>query len=375
LVYKLGIVGVGHWFEKLHTGAKMVGGIDVTKAVGTRPFQQHAKVLQKCNIGGESYYMVDKETGKIPDAFFDGIDVVQIADPNALHASQAMDALGRGKKVVIEKTFAVTKPEYSRFIDYVRSSKKQQDVYLHLHYCDKMPTRSMKEEAAGYLGKFGRVKEVYATFFESANRDDFERRSLFDIINGGLFMDWIHPMEVLYYVFGASFGHITELNPYMTNPSYDKKNPTGLNVTIGVSGENFAGGALMHINIAKGVDKKFDRKSMCFVFESGDYVRLTYSGSEAEFTTSARGKIELGSEKDMVFTDRGSEMLMGENSSETYIREIVALCSGEREGFNTEEISNLFAPQWEYQSMVSGKQLINNRKMVEKFLADGLRYG
>jgi predicted dehydrogenase len=375
LSYKLGVVGMGSWFTRLHKGAQRVGGLDVFKAVGTKPYQAKTQVMQRFNISEDRYYTVDPETGSIPDGFYDGVDVVQIADPNVFHAAQAADALSRGKKVVVEKAFGVTEAEHNGFIQYLKDNGKENDVCLHLHYVDKMPTKTLRDEAPGFLKKHGRITAAYATFFEARSPVDAGRTWLFSPENGGLFMDWIHPMEVLLYAFSPTFGRITEANPYLIDASYDKLNPTGIGVSLGVGGANFTEGAMAHMSIAKGVDKKFERKVMRFLFEDGEYLKLTYASSEPEFTSAARGELEMGKVEGNKFVYTGLKTLIGENSADRYVREMVEFCGGKRLGFDLGQINELFGPQWDYQRLMSGRTPERDKKKIERFLTDGLFYG
>jgi hypothetical protein len=54
--YKMGVIGIGHWFKRLQSGLETVGGIKVVKAVGTKPYAQKAEMLSGLGIASESYY-------------------------------------------------------------------------------------------------------------------------------------------------------------------------------------------------------------------------------------------------------------------------------------------------------------------------------
>lgn len=371
-MYRLGVIGIGHWFKRLHTGVQRVGGIEVAKGLGTRPYEKKAALMKELGITKEMYYTTDPKTGSIPEQFFEGIDVVQIADPNRFHLRQTVDSLERGKKAVVEKSFAVNKEEFDEFVGYINANGKKNDVYLHLHYMHKMPTQELVAQRDGMLVRFGKVKEVNATFFEPANDDDKNRTWLFSPENGGLFMDWIHPMEVVFHAFDCMFGNMDDVKTYAVNPAYDRKNPTGVHTSVGLYGKDFIEGAKLNMWIAKGVDQKSSRKSMRFVFESGNYLMLDYVGSEHEFTSARRGGVELGRMDGQAYVPETTKMLVGETSSDIYIREIVNLCEGRNPGFTIGQITELFKPQWDYQSKASDLVPRSNKDEVKKFISAGL---
>ncbi len=371
-MYRLGVIGIGHWFKRLHTGVQRVGGIEVAKGLGTRPYEKKAALMKELGITKEMYYTTDIKTGSIPERFFEGIDVVQVADPNRFHIEQTIDSLARGKKTVVEKSFAVNKEEFDKFVGYVNANNKKNDVYLHLHYIHKMPTQELVAQKESLLKRFGNIKEIDATFFEPANDEDKNRTWLFNPENGGLFMDWIHPMEVAFHAFDCRFGKINDVETYAVSPLYDRKNPTGIHASVGLSGDRFTAGAMLNMWIAKGVDQKSSRKSMRFVFESGNYLLLDYVGSEHEFTSARRGGVELGHFEGQKPVPETTKMLVGENSSDIYIREIVSLCEGRNPGFTIGQITELFKPQWDYQSKTSGLVPRSSKEDIRGFISAGL---
>ena len=371
-MYRLGILGIGHWFKRLHTGVQRVGGIEVAKGLGTRPYEKKAAMMRELGITKEMYYTTDPKIGSIPEQFFEGIDVIQIADPNRFHLKQAIDSLAHGKKVVVEKSFAVNKEEFDSFIDYVNANSKKNDIYLHLHYIHKMPTMELVAQRDELLKRFGKVTKIDATFFEPANDEDKNRTWLFSPENGGLFMDWIHPMEVVFHAFDCKFGNMDHVETYAVNNAYDRKNPTGIHASVGLSGERFATGATLNMWIAKGVGQKLSRKSMRFVFESGNYLMLDYVGSDHEFISAHRGEVELGRFDGQAYIPETTKMLVGETSSDIYIREIVSLCEGKNPGFTIGQITELFKPQWDYQSKTSGLVPRSSKDDVERFISAGL---
>jgi predicted dehydrogenase len=365
--YKLGVIGIGHWFRRLYSGIASVGSIEITKALGTRPYESKAEMLSGFGIDRSMYFTV-RPDGSIPDEFFEGVDAVHISNPNSFHARQIKETLSKGKKAVVEKTFAVTKKEFDDVVEYIKKGGYQDSVYLHLHYLHKLPTTELANSIEGLVSKHGKIESVCVTVLEQHDDEDARRAGwLFRMDNGGLFMDWIHVFEILYYAARPSFGKIENLELYEVDSSYDTGNPTGIFAELGLSGRLFGDGARLAASIAKGTEEKYAKKGMLLKFESGAYARLSYMGSEKE-SRDRRGSFEIGRMENGKRVAELTKPLSGDSSSEIFVREIVELCGGINIGLSINQIGDIFAPQWDYQSIYKGKQIINERKRVEEFL-------
>ncbi len=362
--YKLGLVGFGHWFNRLNVGIQKVGGLSLSKVVGTKPYSEKSHVLEGFGIGDSRYYIAEKD-GSIPPTFFDGIDVVHISDPNKYHAGQSIDSLSHGKYVVVEKSLAVDERQFNEVSAFIRSNKLEDRVYLHLHYLHKQPTLEMRKAIPELVSRYGQIIGVKGTFFEKESGEDSKRTWIFGMESGGLFMDWIHPFEILYHATGSRFGSISELSLYQVKEAYDSANPTGINAVVRLQGRHYKEGATASISVAKGVRPEFDSKFIIFQFESGVQARLEYVGSEREFMSDDRGSITLLDKKGFVMERRS---LSGPNSSEIFVNEILDLCRGSHLGLSISEIAEIFAPQWEYQRMLPGKELIRDAPSVDMFV-------
>ena len=368
----MGVIGIGHWFKRLQGGLESVGGIRVTKALGTKPYESKARTLEELGIGRDSYYTVGGD-GIIPQPFFDGIDIVHISNPNEFHSSQIRQSLVKGKKAIVEKTYATNKMEFDEIKRYLREGGLERSVYLHLHYLHKMPTIRLRKSIKELVAKHGRITGITATFFEKTDEEDARRAAwLLKMGSGGIFMDWVHPFEVAYHSAGASFGKIGKLDLYVVNGSYDGANPSGVMADVALKGKRFTEGAKMRVNIAKGTDQKYAKKSMLFAFEDGAYVRLGYIGSEVE-TKENRGEFETGMVIDGVRKAESTVVLPGRSSSEMFVKEIIKLCKGKRAGLSLSQISKVFKPQWDYQRLSGKQELIRNPIEVERFLENGIR--
>ncbi|MDE1865934.1 MAG: hypothetical protein KGH94_04840 [Candidatus Micrarchaeota archaeon] len=369
--YTMGVVGIGHWFRRLQTGLESVGGIKVTKALGTKPYEAKAQTFAELGITRDNYYTIEGD-GSIPEGFFQGIDIVHISNPNEFHASQIRQSLSKGKKTIVEKTYAISRKEFAEMKRYIKEGGFEKSIYLHLHYLHKMPTIHMRKAAKGLIEKHGKITGITATFFERADDEDARRTWLFDMRNGGIFMDWVHPFEVAYRSVGAAFGKIQSLKLYATNNSYDTVNPTGVMAEVELKGNRFAEGAKIVVRVAKGVDPRYSRKSMVFSFADGTYARLGYIGSESE-SKENRGEFETGEMSGTARAPESIAKLPGKSSSELFVKEIIKLCSGRKAGLGLGQVGRVFKPQWEYQKLAKKQQLINDAREVEKFLEDGIR--
>lgn len=368
--YNLGVIGIGHWFRRLYAGISSVGGIKISKALGTRSFESKAEMLEGFGISKGMYYTTGKD-GKIPSEFFSGIDAVHISDPNSLHADQLKDTLSKGKKAIVEKTFAISKVEFDGVVKFIKNSNSQDAAYLHLHYLHKLPTIELASSIDGMISKHGKISRIDSCFFEGANDEDAKRGWLFGMENGGLFMDWIHPFEVVYHTTKADFGAIEKLRLYATNESYDDKNPTGIFASLNVSGSKFMQGATFNVSVAKGTPERYSKKGVMVIFESGNYVRLEYIGSEKE-SRGSRGLFETGRIEKGKRTISFTKPLSGDSSSEIFVREIFELCGGMNKGLTIGEIESIFKPQWDYQKQSKGVSLIKDAKEVASFLESGI---
>ena len=368
--YKIGVIGLGHWFNRLNVGMQMVGGLSLAKAMGTKPYEEKRELLSGFKLGKEDYYITD-ETGHIPEGFFDGIDVVHVSDPNSLHALQTEESLLNGKYVVTEKSFATTEGEFERISSMIKRGNYEDKAYLHLHYLHKQPTLILKAMLPGLVKRHGKIKNVSATFFERENEEDARRgKWLFSLRNGGIFMDWIHPFEILYYATESDFDGIRELKEYSVN--YETVNPTGIKATINVGGKYYLKDASATISVAKGVGEKEESKSIRIEFDSGSYATLGYVGSEIEFKSDDRGMLEIGEVKNGKNRIMMASRLQGPNSSEIFVDEIIGLCNGENTGLTMDEVSAIFKPQWEYQKLTGSGGLIKERDKIDMFVKDGI---
>ncbi len=364
--YTLGAIGIGHWFERLYIGMKESNRIKVAKAAGANPASGKTDRLNALGLTKDDYYAIP-ESSIIPRDFFGGLDIVHISDPNEFHALQTKQSLGEGKITITEKTWGINRKEFNEVVGFIRKNGFEKKAYLHLHYTHKTLTMNLEELLKKYTARYGKVRAVSMTFFENVREGDMRRKGwLFSTGSGGLFMDWIHPFEILHFGAKADSMSLGDIELYAENPDYDLSNPTGIHAEVNVSGRFFSGGTVAFIRIAKGT--KENKKSARFVFESGSYLDLNYMDSETEFHSNRRGSWGL--------YENGKKIEEGEpegpTTSDILVSDMVKMCEGTGAGFSVDEAVKIFEPQWEYQELVKKKSLRANREENERFIRCGL---
>ncbi|MDE1860724.1 MAG: hypothetical protein KGH72_03315 [Candidatus Micrarchaeota archaeon] len=369
MTYNLGVVGVGHWFERLYAGMVKTNDIRLLKVASASGIEKKRDQISRLGVPEENYYKIDGFD--INDGFFDGIDAVQISDPVEFHASQTLQALSRGVATITEKSWAANRADFDKVVKYITANGLEEKSYLHLHYLHKLLTIELPELLTKFTGEHGRIVGTSATFFEVENLgEQTKRKWLFSMNNGGLFMDWIHPFEVYFRGAGAARMDLSDITNYMVNDKYSTVNPTGVYAHSGLEGEFFKKRVHAKIRIAKGVGVGQQKEAMAFVFESGHRLGLNFIHSEIEFTSDIRGTWELY-DADGLLVDSGAPK--GPTSSDILVNDIVCLCKGKNLGLTVQDVAFLFKPQWQYQDSVSKSgELVKDRNEVEGFISDGL---
>ena len=361
MVYNLGAVGFGHWFERLYSGMVRTNQIKLDKIAGVSSVESKIDRLKSVGIDKNKYYKIDPES-LLPDAFFDGLDIVHISDPNKYHAEQTIQSLEKGKVTITEKTYGVDKKEFYSVVDYIKKNKLENMAYLHLHYLHKLLT----VELFGLIKKFevehGKITGVSATFFEASREEDLRRSSwLFSLENGGLFMDWIHPFEILYRGTDAHSIKLNSVKNYIMNKEYSNINPSGIEAKIELEGNHFKNKVNGSIRIAKGAP--FDKKTVRFYLEDNSFLELAYMSSDREAATGMRGCWSLNKNS----IDIASNCPRGPDTSEFFVNDILKLVTGEPAGFGIEYMEKIFETQWTYQELSKNKELISDTEELGLF--------
>ncbi len=373
MVYRLGVVGLGHWFEMIHRGLSKNNEVVLSKVVGTRKFSDKAEELRKLNISESNYFCIGEDPFIIPSGFFSSLDVMQISNPNKYHSSQTKQGLEEGLYVITEKTLATNKAEFDDLINFVKSGGYEEKVYLHLHYMHKLLTLNLPAMLEKIIPSHGKINSFSATFFEEANEADRMRSSwIFSPESGGIFMDWIHPYEILLFGAKAQKISLSKINTFIVNPEYDSKNPTGIESFVNVQGNNFTTNAKGVIRISKGLPHEAGLKRFVFSFESGSKLYLNFVGSQIEFNSDSRGSWQLVNEDHDQCRILDSGIPRGPATSELLVDDIIKLCKGGGPFIKIDDIIRIFEPQWDYQRMTKSQESIRDQNQIEMFMRNGL---
>lgn len=141
--------------------------------------------------------------GSLEDFLASGIpaDVINIATPNGLHASQAMAALDAGKHVVIEKPVALKRSDAEKVIYKALNLNKYVFAVMQNRYSP--PSAWIKELVEG--GKLGNIYMVQLNCYW--NRDERYYRpegwhGKKELDGGTLFTQFSHFIDIMYWLFG-----------------------------------------------------------------------------------------------------------------------------------------------------------------------------
>ena len=369
MAHNLGVIGIGHWFFRLHEGMTKTADIHLVKVASASGVDRHKDQLSRLGVPESSYYQI--KGNSIPVKFFEGVDVIQIADPNEFHMSQTMQVLESNKIAITEKTFGVTREEFEKVTKYIIANNLQNKAYLHLHYAHKLLTLHLPELLKRFTKEYGKVTSASATFFEKEYTDAKKRRLwLFDIKSGGLFMDWIHPFEIYYKGALAEKMDLISIETYIVNPHYSTTNPTGAYAKVKLGGIFFAEGVHADIRIAKGLTSREETKVMRFIFEGGQCLDLKFVSSDIEYTTEDRGSWALYEKPNGRIIE--SDSPKGPTSSDVLVNDILELCRGRNPGFTMEDLDVIFEPQWRYQEMLKSTTPISDKSAVSGFIRKGI---
>ncbi|MGC8479225.1 MAG: hypothetical protein ACP5M9_00955 [Candidatus Micrarchaeia archaeon] len=365
MAYNLGAVGFGHWFERLYAGMVKTDQIRLAKVIGVSDIASKAERLRMVGISKENYYRMEPNA-PLPEEFFEGLDIVHISDPNDYHAKQTIQSLKKGKMTITEKTWGVNKEEFYSVVNFIKENRLEDKAYLHLHYLHKLLTIELEKILEDMLKEYGKIIGIAATFYEPTREEDMRRSSwLFSKESGGLFMDWIHPFEIIYRGMSAENVKLNKLNLYITNSTYNKENPTGIEASISLFGGKFANNAKGTVRIAKGAP--VDKKAVRIYLESGAYIELMYLDSDREASTGMRGCWTLV--KDGV--ELRTQCPRGKDTSEFFIEDIIKKLNGQSSEFSIEFMEKIFDTQWQYQELSNNLQLNSNSKDIAEFIARG----
>ncbi len=339
-IYALGGIGAGgHWYGRLHAFLK--DRVRLVKAIGITRYEDKKDILASYGITKDQYYQI-VVGASLPDAFFDGIDVVHIASHNQFHAQQTRECLEHEKVVVVEKTIATTEAGTEDLLRYIKDGKHEGRVTPHVHYLEKALTLELKHKLwPTAVARAGRLTRATATFIEDVSEEDLRRQWLFKPENGGIFMDWIHPAAVLANVCGAFFEECTQATGYVVNAAYDPANPTGIEARFRLRGPNLAPGATATIRVGKGFPPGVRFKKLRLEFERGATLELAFTDTETEIETGRKGTWIFEQNRTV---EKGRAT--GPSSYELLVDQMLGMLERRGAPLTLDEIRSIFRPVW-----------------------------
>lgn len=361
-MHNLGTVGLGHWVKRLHEVLKQHQEIKLVKTVGTRAFDDKKEELEKYGISEDRYFRVNVGD-PLPNSFFEGLDIAYIASPNQFHKSQTIQSLENGKVTVTEKTFATNKQDFNEVIKFIRENKQENRVTIHLHYLSKALTGELKKRLPELIEQYGKITGISATFFEETNEEDARRAWLFKPENGGIFMDWIHPVSITSNVLKAEGWKLTDAKTFIVQPMYDAVNPTAVEARFEIKGENFKQNSSILVRVGKGFD--FEHKKFRLNFENVT-VDLNYLSTEQEVSTGKRGEMKI------INDDIQTIVPEGPLSYEIMIDEMVGMMKGAQPKLTSDDIEKIYEPEWEFQKFSKDSAPVKDKEEIQKFIKNGL---
>ena len=355
MVHRIGIVGAGHWSKRLVKGIAD-DPFEVHATVDVLPYGEKSDLLGAIGVPRERHYEIDAGDG-LPEEFLGSVEVVQVASPVEYHLEQTREALEAGKFVVTEKSYAADREGFEEALGVLDG--RWDSSLLHLHYLNKVPTKVMPPVLERATERGGDINHVEATFLEGYSEEDAGRSWLFEPDNGGVMLDWVHPVEVLGVACEAKLS-FREGTPYLVEPEYSDR-ATAAEAEFDVSGSLFTDGATASVNVGKGFGET--HKRMRFELDGGGQVDFVYADSEDEFETDYRGE--------WVWRDDGRVVESGRPTGpipyEILVDELTDAVDGGGTWVNEERLRRVYEPVWEYNEAVDITDPIDDRSAVERF--------
>jgi predicted dehydrogenase len=131
------------------------------------------------------------------------VDLVVIATPSHVHATQVEEALGCGKHVVCEKPMALSVADADRMIGAAQRAKRALSVFHNMRYwADFVKVREVCES-----GKLGRIVQIRLTMHRFTRRWDWQ--TLREFGGGALFNAGAHLVDLALQLFGEGEPRVT----------------------------------------------------------------------------------------------------------------------------------------------------------------------
>ncbi|MDY6764403.1 MAG: hypothetical protein SV377_01745 [Halobacteria archaeon] len=371
MVYRIGIVGVGHWSRRLKMGIEGGQPFEVHKTVDILPYEEKEDLLGSLGVDRERYYRIS-QGDPLPDGFFEELDVVQIASPVEFHKEQTLRSLSEGKMTITEKSYGANEGDFNEVVDFLDSEDLWHRSHLHLHYLRKLLTMEMPGILSEAIKEHGLIRDVQATFIEQESEEDMRRSWLFHPRNGGIFLDWIHPIEVVVWASSAEFTDLREAEGYVINADYTSEYPTAGYARYGVEGGLFSKGATATIRVGKGFEEGLTHKVLRFHFEDDAYIDFEYADSETEFNSDYRGEWVSKKRKDgrIEILDKG--LPSGPIPYDFLLQDLLNALENHETVLEKNVMQKIFDPVWMFNREVMGGDLVRGRKEIQEFIDDAL---
>jgi predicted dehydrogenase len=218
---KLGVIGCGAISQRRHL-PEAAGHAGVRIVAVSDPNESRVKEM---GIKYSATAFTDhKQMLKSAD-----LDAVVVAGPNALHASQAIDALRAGKHVLVEKPMAGSKKEALAMIAEAKKAKK----FLMVGQNQRLMPPHVKAKEILDSGRLGKVLS-FKTSFQHPGPDGWSldgAKSWFfkqDMAIMGVCGDLgVHKVDLMRYLLGQEF---TEVSGFLG--TLDKKDSAGKPIAV-----------------------------------------------------------------------------------------------------------------------------------------------
>ena len=188
-MYKIGIAGTGH-IANVHV--KSINKIKKLKLVGVYSHSKERAEKFARKFGIETYDDYDD--------LLDNIDIIDITSKNSDHYPQILEAVNKGKKVIVEKPITLTAKD-AKIIAKECANKNIKLTVISQHRYNKT-TKILKEFIAN--GRLGNIFLAKASFKWSRNQSYYDARPWRKSkLEGGLILNaMIHFIDLLTYLFG-----------------------------------------------------------------------------------------------------------------------------------------------------------------------------
>lgn len=188
-------------------------------------------------------------------------DIIVIATPNGLHATQAIKALNGKHHVIIEKPMALTTKDAQDIIN--ASLQNNKSVFTVMQNRYSPPSVWIKELVSN--GTLGDIYSVHINSFWNRDERYYTPTSWHGnkkLDGGTLFTQFSHFIDIMYWL----FGDITNINAIMRDFKHQKLTDFE---DAGIVNFEFLNGAIGNFNFSTAVYDKNMESSMTIIAENG----------------------------------------------------------------------------------------------------------